>query len=352
MSADVQPDPVPTPPSNPPVAVKVVISVIVFAHLSAIFVHVLAGGGPFVLKQAASHVRPYLNFMWLDNAYRFYAPNPGDTEVLWYKLIYQDGSSRWTQIPRREDFYLRMPFQRHMSLALLASMRTQQETVDLKTDANSVASLLTFSRPATKQVLTPEGEIIYRSYARHIANTYPEHYLTKAKLAYMECYFCRYIIRQPYQMRENIAMFDPRMLTIQYIGNFDPEGVMSNFEPGFRDRVQDDFFIEQIQNDIVPLLEANAKLPKEQQKDIMTILREYGIPYPLIQPLDAKMTETERQAFFQRPLDRDTMRERYAKIVKRDDIPLRKLPEALNEPEPRKSSAAEKTAETPVRSVQ
>lgn len=147
-------------------------------------------------------------------------------------------------------------------------------------------------------------------------------------------------------------MFDPRMLTIQYIGNFDPEGVMSNFEAGFRDRVQDDFFIEQVQNDIVPLLEANDKLPVEKRKDIMTILREYGIPYPLIQPLDKKMTEEERRAFFQKPLDRDTLRERYARIVKRDDKPLRKTLEVINEEQSRKSAAAEKAQEKPTRGVQ
>ena len=50
MSAEAQSEPVPVPSSKPPVAVKVVISIIVFVHPLAIMLHVLAGGGPFVLK--------------------------------------------------------------------------------------------------------------------------------------------------------------------------------------------------------------------------------------------------------------------------------------------------------------
>ena len=113
-------------------SVKVIVSLVILFHLSAILTHVIAGGGPFVMKQISSWYRPYLKTMWMDNAYRFYAPDPGSTEVLWYKLQYEDGSTRWTQVPRREDFYLRMPFQRHMSIALLASMMIEKETVNPK----------------------------------------------------------------------------------------------------------------------------------------------------------------------------------------------------------------------------
>ena len=103
---------------------------------------------------------------------------------------------------------------------------------------------------------------------------------------------------------------------------------MSNFEQGFRERVPDDFFVEIMQNDLLPLLEANRKLPAAERLPILKLLEEYGLPYPLVQPL-YRLTEEERETFFQKPYDRDTLRERYAAIVKRDD---RKLPGVMQDP--------------------
>lgn len=311
---------------RPTTTVKIIVSLVVLFHFSAIFSHVLSGGGPMAMRQVASYYRPYLKTMWLDNGYRFYAPDPGPTEVIWYKLQYDDGSTHWTQVPRREDFNLRMPFQRHMSIALLASMMNELEPVKPKEDAASVASVLINNTPTLRTVLTPVGEVFFRSYARHLGRVFRENAKTNAKLVSMECYFVRYLIRGPYQMRMNWDMYDPRLLKIDFIATFTPDGIISNFEPGFRERMSDDFFIELMQNEILPLLEANQKRPPAERQTILQILKDYGIPHPLVQPLVRdEVTEEEREQFFQKPYDRDSLRERYATIVKRFDKQLPKV---------------------------
>jgi len=303
-------------------SIKLIISLIILFHFSAILSHVLSGGGVFVMRQLSSLYRPYLKTMWLDNAYRFYAPNPGDTEVLWYKLQYEDGSTRWTQVPRREDFYLRMPFQRTMSIALLGSMMIEREPVNPKEDSASVANVLVNNQVAMKSVLTASGEIFFRSFARHIGRKERVHPASGSPLVSMDCFLVHYQIRNPIQMRMNYDMYDPRMLDVQLIATFSPDGVMSNFQQGFKDRMADDLFVELMQNEILPMLDANRKLPEAQRRSIAQILKDYGIPYPLIQPI-IKLSTEEQEKFFEKPYDRDSLRERYVKLVKRDDRPLK-----------------------------
>lgn len=306
---------------------KLIISLVILFHFSAIFSHVLSGGGPFVMRQLASLYRPYLKTMWLDNAYRFYAPDPGSTEVLWYKLQYEDGSTRWTQVPRREDFYLRMPFQRTMSIALLGSMMVEKEPVSPKDDSASVASVLVNNQVAMKSVLTASGEIFFRSYARHIGRKERVHPETGSPLVSMDCYLVHYLIRNPMQMRMNYDMYDPRMLDVQLIGTFSPDGVISNFQQGFKEKMADDLFVELMQNEIIPMIEANKKLPVEKRKSVVQILKDYGIPYPLVEPIIKKdrLTVEEQEKFFEKPYDRDSLRERYVKLVKRDDRLLKPI---------------------------
>lgn len=92
MSSPESPTVVAAPPRR---GIKLAITLVLLFHFAALLSCVLAGGQPFVMKQLCAFFRPYLRFMWLDNAYRFYAPEPGPTDVLWYYLKYEDGSATW-----------------------------------------------------------------------------------------------------------------------------------------------------------------------------------------------------------------------------------------------------------------
>jgi hypothetical protein len=60
--------------------------------------------------------RPYLEFMYLNNAYHFYAPQPGPAAFIWFYVRYEDGSGQWVKIPRRQDHPLALEYQRRLSL--------------------------------------------------------------------------------------------------------------------------------------------------------------------------------------------------------------------------------------------
>src|SRR5207253_4479160 len=61
--------------------------------------------------------RPYLQFMYLNNAYHFYSPEPGPGILVWFHVRYDDGSSDWYKIPDRSQNPLTLEYQRRLSLA-------------------------------------------------------------------------------------------------------------------------------------------------------------------------------------------------------------------------------------------
>src|SRR5262249_17973947 len=55
--------------------------------------------------------RPYLEFMYLNNAYHFYAPEPGPSRFLWFRVIYHDRDDpdkeslqgAWLKVPNMDE---------------------------------------------------------------------------------------------------------------------------------------------------------------------------------------------------------------------------------------------------------
>ncbi len=83
---------------------RAAVSGLIVLHFAAIFSAVLgAAPGPWIAAQAQHCIfRPYLDFMYLNNAYRFYSPDPGPASQLWFRIEYRDGEStltRWGKMP-------------------------------------------------------------------------------------------------------------------------------------------------------------------------------------------------------------------------------------------------------------
>jgi hypothetical protein len=231
-----------------------------------------------------------------------------------------------------------MPFQRYMSISMLAMMTTRWEETPATEDAASAASIMARNRGVTREVLHPFGEVYFRSYARFVARHFPENPKTHSPLDTIDIYRVHYLIRTPYEVRMHYDTYDPRKLDISMVGTYAPDGTRLTQQRGFIPRVPDDFFIELVQNEIVPLLAENDKLPPEQRKDLSALMKDYGVPYPLIMPV-LRLPEDEQRRFFEKPLDRDTLRERYKQAVTRFDQSIgTPTPERQTVPAPTKPS--------------
>jgi hypothetical protein len=101
---------------------KVVIVLLVLIHFGGILTAVTSvppppSPPPWLTNQAWTRFyRNYLQFMYLNNAYHFYSPEPGPPTLVWFHLTYSDGSARWVRIPEREQFRTRVEYQRRLAL--------------------------------------------------------------------------------------------------------------------------------------------------------------------------------------------------------------------------------------------
>src|SRR5512140_1404644 len=80
------------------------VSALIAAHLLAIGVAVTSYSSPnfaapLLAVRASGPLQPYLQATFLNNAYRFFAPNPGTPTVFWFRIQYDDRSVRWVDLP-------------------------------------------------------------------------------------------------------------------------------------------------------------------------------------------------------------------------------------------------------------
>ena len=104
---------------------KAVISVLVLLHLTAVFIAPFAfasnvGGqarSPFA-NALAQAMRPYVVAMFLDHGYFFFAPNPGPTHLVDYKVEFDDGRQPIEgRFPNLATERPRLLYHRHFMLA-------------------------------------------------------------------------------------------------------------------------------------------------------------------------------------------------------------------------------------------
>jgi hypothetical protein len=96
--------------------------VIVFLHFCGILSAVTSAPPPGAEPPWITQVvwtylsRPYLQFMYLNNAYHFYSPEPGPACQLWFYVKFEDGTGEWFKAPKREDYATRQEYQRILSV--------------------------------------------------------------------------------------------------------------------------------------------------------------------------------------------------------------------------------------------
>jgi hypothetical protein len=87
---------------------RAAVSALIVLHFCGILTVVAATPpGPWIVGVVYRLVfRSYLDFMYLNNAYRFYSPEPGEASQLWFRLEYRRGDeilSRWEKLPDLDE---------------------------------------------------------------------------------------------------------------------------------------------------------------------------------------------------------------------------------------------------------
>lgn len=92
---------------------KVAVSVVILLHFGGILTACMVLPQPWLMGQIRQRIyRPYLQFMYLENSYQFYAPEPGPSNYFWFYVKFEEpGKTKtapktiykhWVKFPRMD----------------------------------------------------------------------------------------------------------------------------------------------------------------------------------------------------------------------------------------------------------
>jgi len=239
----------------PAVGRRIVISLVILFHFGGILTAVTAvNPSPWLSTQIWTTVyRPYLYFLWLNNAYHFYSPEPGPANLMWFCIEYEpdpDGRKnfRWILIPDLEKGHPVNPdgsriwsgteYTRRLSLAEYTGTGSVippdlYDRLARRLIAGQNQDIPLFSPyelPYEKQYREPQdiAKRWVQTYVRHVAHTYKHENKNKRDRAVKSVKFYR-VIHQYVDPGKFDAGLDPKDSKLYwpfYYGEFDSDGNM------------------------------------------------------------------------------------------------------------------------------
>jgi hypothetical protein len=229
---------------------RVVVSLLLVFHLGGLVTAVTSvpppgGPAPWLVTQLWTRCyRPYLQFLYLNNAYHFYSPEPGPANLLWFCVSYDDGSSRWVKVPdRKRDAQDPLALEYYRRLALTESTN-QLEPVQVvpamaagrRTLAGRELGLpspdeLALYLPGVPQFRAPgdTSRRLLQNYARYMAAHHP-HADPGVGAHGVKVYRVVHTMPAPADFAAGRSPLDPTLYLPYYQGEFDREGNLK--DPG------------------------------------------------------------------------------------------------------------------------
>lgn len=240
----------------PQAARRAIVSFLIIFHFGGLLTAAAsAPPQPWIAGQLWTYVyRPYLQFVYLNNAYHFYSPEPGPSNLLWARLEYEpdpDGTkySRWVKIPELDDDgrvvdydalgnlrrYPKVEFTRRLSLVESISSPGPSPDPATLTDFQHRRMLAgqAMNIPIHPAMLVPmqyrephtTAKIWLASYARHIARTYKHKDKPEKEVTGVKMYRVSHQIIMPTEFgKKKRGINDPSTYHPYYLGEYDRDG--------------------------------------------------------------------------------------------------------------------------------
>ncbi len=237
----------------PPVVSRVVVSLLIVLHFGGILTAVTSvpppgGQAPWLTTQLWTHFyRPYLQFMYLNNAYHFYSPDPGPATLLWCCVEYADGSSRWVKIPNRSEHAkdpLALEYYRRLSITesinqIQHALGATPEILRRRMVAGQLKEIpspdeIALHLPGVPQYRVPveNAKHLLQSYARFLAHTYP-HTNPALEVTGVKLYRVVHGMVPPSSLAAGMDPLDPMLYLPYFQGEFDKEGHLKDANDPF-----------------------------------------------------------------------------------------------------------------------
>jgi hypothetical protein len=222
------------------VLARAIVSVLAVLHFVGIVCAVLsvpAGNreSAWLPSLVWSRYQPYLQFMYLNNAYKFYSPEPGPPTLLWFHVEYADGSSRWVYLPTRDQDTkdpLAVEFTRRLSLGNAAD---QVQSIGGIPEAIRQARVAAGNipkhpeLPLDMQYRLPNdsSQRLISEFAQHVARAYP-HDRAGIDVSGVKVYVVIHMMLEPPQMASQLSPADKWTYRPFFMGEFTKDGVLKD----------------------------------------------------------------------------------------------------------------------------
>jgi hypothetical protein len=245
----------------PTTARWIVISVLLVIHFGGILTAVCsAAPGTWVASTLWNFFyRPHLQFMYLNNAYHFYSPEPGPAVLMWFCIHYEpsaDGSPNWRWVkvpdfdekghPIRPDHRRLWPnteYTRRLSMAESVNFPQYSDDSSFPVAARQQRRIRAGELHEPSIPLYPLNELglefQYRApnrlslrwtqaYVRHVARTYRHEKKPELAVKSVQVYRVIHAIANAKQIAEGWDPYDPIMYQPFYQGEYEPDGTPKN----------------------------------------------------------------------------------------------------------------------------
>jgi hypothetical protein len=204
--------------------------------------------------------RNYLEFMYLTNAYHFYAPEPGPAYLLWFRIEYTKGQDKgttywhWHKVPDLDEngwpqYALDLQYQRRISLAGLAAQAVQPldpqraPQIALRHEKENLARMragrLIIPRYPDMQIAEYQYaepanfvKLVISSYVRHVAYKFQKAH-PEATIRNIKVYRIIHFFLTPSDFSHGKDPCDPTTYTPYFWGKFNVDGQLVDDQDPF-----------------------------------------------------------------------------------------------------------------------
>jgi hypothetical protein len=266
---------------------RIVFSILIICHFGAIGTAAFnVEPKPWMVSFLYGHLTHYyLEFVYLTNAYHFYAPEPGPGLLIKFLVKYDDGTSRWFVIPNRDSHPWLLNYQRRLSVAEgLNGPPNMQQIPENVLRARMIAgqrdgipfydgprwNLREYSpaAPYTKRILS--------DYARHVALTVKNPDNPDASVVGIKIYRVTHRLPLAKEIKAGVDPAKPWFYQPYYLGEYDANGELKNPDDPYL------YWLIPITNTKNPGLslgtavEADDKSARNQDADILDCLEKHS----------------------------------------------------------------------------
>ena len=225
---------------------KVAASLLVLLHFGGILCAVTSPDRQPWLSNVVGvgFYRPYLDFMYLTNAYHFYSPEPGPASQLWFCIKYKanaEGTAavRWYKMPQRPNdmtdplalsYYRRLSLTQQMENVIPGIITDEMKRQRLmKAQGKDGIPMDTYSPFEAQYRLPPDTvrEHLLPSFVRHVASM-PEnqHDDGVTPIESIKVYRVEHAIPSPADLKIGVKFYDETTYRPFYMGEFNTDGAL------------------------------------------------------------------------------------------------------------------------------